>query len=259
MSNRITSRIVSYTVRGFVEKYTTKNTVFPESIQRDEVWNKVNKDGYKEAILKNMTPTPIILADIESSMALAKETNNIQDLAVLKNWYDAGYRNLSIDGGNRTRYLNEEYDKKNGSFRDLSEIDQRFFDHEIQVNIYSNLTIQEMHEMASKTNLGVPWNSADKRNVLIGYVPTFVRSVLSNYKETFSMYMAPREIKRRKADEFIGYYLAYHQNKIDTFNQKSLDSLYKKTELQNEDQFIDTMGVWSKMITYFHSKNYKIT
>ena len=76
MTNRIYIKNSTTSVRNFVENYSEDTTLFLPSIQRDFVWGKKNKDGYYEAILRNMTPTPIILADIETAMNHAKHTNN---------------------------------------------------------------------------------------------------------------------------------------------------------------------------------------
>jgi hypothetical protein len=259
MKNRIKTTILNTSIRNFVEEYSTETTLFLPSIQRGDVWTDVNKKGYMDAIQKNMTPTPIILVDIESSIKVAKELNNQDDVEELTKWYEQGYRHISTDGGNRTRFLNEEYKKLNGNFKNLPEDIKNFLHHPIQVLVFDNMTFDEMHEVACKVNMGVPWSKADKRNTLRGPVPKYVRNITNKVSETFSLFLSSKEISSRKVDELVGYFLCYHQTKVDTLNQKSLDTLYKSNNIVNKEEFEKVLSDWDKVIKVIHSKKHKIT
>lgn len=259
MDNQIKSQFHTVSVRTFVETYTPNKTLFADSIQRGDVWRKANKDGFKEAILKNMTPTPVILADIESSLKEAQYKNDVEEYAQLSEWYNKGFRYVSIDGGNRTRYLNEEYDKLDGNFKDLSEETSRFLSHLVQVAIYSNLTITEMHEMAIRTNLGVPWNKAEKRNALTGFVPKFIRECVSKTTDVFENYLSSMEMKRMKPDELLGYFLVYHQNRPDALRQSNIDTLYTKNSIERQEEFDKLLMDWKKIVSEILEKDNQVT
>jgi len=259
MKNNIKTNTLTTSIRNFVEEYSTETTLFLPSIQRGDVWTEVNKRGYLDAIFKNMTPTPIILADIDSAIKVAKELNNEEDLEKLTKWYEQGYRHISTDGGNRTRFMNEEYKKLNGNFKNLPEEIKFFLQHQIQVLIYDNMTLDEMHDVACKVNMGVPWNKADKRNTYKGPVPKYVRNIVNKYSSTFSLFLSSKEMATKKVDELIGYFLCYHQTKVDTLNQKNLDNLYKTNDIMNKEEFEKVLSDWSKIINVIYPKGHKIT
>jgi len=260
MSNRIIIKNSTTSVRNFVESYSEETTLFLQSIQRAYVWGKKNKDGYHEAILRNMTPTPIILADIETSMNNAKQSGNMEDYEIFKGYYEDGKKYISIDGGNRTKYLNEKYNDQNGMFKNLADDVRMFFEREIQIAVYMNLTFFEMHEMAGKVNMGVPWNKADKRNVVPGPIAHFVRVQTNEYDEIFAGFLNSKEMRTRKVDETLGYYLLYQLHQPDGFKQDMLDSLYKRNHLEEKEKedFQYILSVWSKVITVILDKKYKV-
>ena len=258
MTNRIYIKNSTTSVRNFVENYSEDTTLFLPSIQRDFVWGKKNKDGYYEAILRNMTPTPIILADIETAMNHAKHTNNMEDYQVFKEYFEEGKQYISIDGGNRTKYLNERYEMQCGMFKNMSDELKTFFQHEIQVSVYMNLTFFEMHEMAGKVNMGVPWNKADKRNVLPGPIAQYVRHLTNQYSPIFGEFLTIKEMRTRKVDETLGYYLAYHQTNPDGLKQDLLDALYLRNHIDHKDQFEIVIFLWSKVITIILDGKYKV-
>lgn len=258
MTNRIYIKNSTTSVRNFVENYSEDTTLFLPSIQRDFVWGKKNKDGYYEAILRNMTPTPIILADIETAMNHAKHSENMEDYQVFKGYFEEGKQYISIDGGNRTKYLNEKYESQNGMFKNMSDELKIFFQHEIQVSVYMNLTFFEMHEMAGKVNMGVPWNKADKRNVLPGPIAQYVRHLTNQYSPIFGGFLTTKEMRTRKVDETLGYYLGYHQTKPDGLKQDLLDALYLRNHIDHKDQFELVISSWSKVITIILDGKYKV-
>ena len=258
MSKRIYIINSTTSVRNFVENYSEDTTLFLPSIQRDFVWGKMNKDGYYEAILRNMTPTPIILADIESSMNYAKQCGNQEDYQVFKNYLDEGKMYISIDGGNRTKFLNMKYENQNGMFKNLGDELKSFFYHDIQVSLYMNLTFFEMHEMAGKVNMGVPWNKADKRNVIPGPIAEYVRHLTNRYSTLFSGFLNAKEMCTRKVDQLLGYYLAYHQTKPDSFQQDLLDSLYTRNHIDHKEQFEVVIDAWSKVLPIILERKYKV-
>lgn len=258
MTNRIYIKNSTTSVRNFVENYSEDTTLFLPSIQREFVWGKKNKDGYYEAILRNMTPTPIILADIESAMTHAKHSGNMEDYQIFKEYYETGKQYISIDGGNRTKYLNEKYEEQNGMFKNMSNELKAFFQHEIQISVYVNLTFFEMHEMAGKVNMGVPWNKADKRNVLPGPIAHYVRQLTNQYSSIFEKFLTSKEMRTRKVDETLGYYLSYHQTKADGSRQDYLDLLYRRNHIDHKDQFEVIISVWSKVISNILEGKYKV-
>lgn len=258
MNNRIHIKPITTSVRNFVENYSEDITLFLPSIQRDFVWGKKNQDGYFEAIRRNMTPTPIILADIESAMTNAKHVGNMEDYELFKKYHDSGKQYISIDGGNRTKCLNEKYEAQNGNFKNMKDELKTIFQHELQIAVYMSLTFHEMHEMAGKVNMGVPWNKADKRNVLPGPIPQYVRHLTNQYSPIFKGFLTSKEMKTRKVDESLSYYLCYHQTKADGLKQDLLDKLYDRNHIDNIEQFEVAITTWSKVLPLIIDGKYKV-
>jgi hypothetical protein len=63
----------------------------------------------------------------------------------------------------------------------------------------------------------------------------------------------------RKVDELVGYFLCYHQTKVDSLTQKNLDTLYKSNNIVNKEEFEKVLSDWDKVIIIIHSKKHKIT
>jgi hypothetical protein len=121
------------------------------------------------------------------------------------------------------------------------------------------MTFDEMHEVACKVNMGVPWSKADKRNTLRGPVSKYVRNITNKVSETFSLFLSSKEMSSRKVDELVGYFLCYHQTKVDSLTQKNLDTLYKSNNIVNKEEFEKVLSDWDKVIKIIHSKKHKIT
>jgi hypothetical protein len=256
---KIKSSTTTTSVRNFVETYTPEKTLILESIQRGSVWGKNDKEEYYKSINKGMTPNPIILSDLESSFQRAKEMNLIEDQRKIQSWINEGYEWISIDGGNRTEYKNEKYQEildKYG-FKNLTKELKNFLEHNIDVKVFLNLTISEMHELAINVNKGKPWNNAEKRNAKEGYISDFIRECVKQYKDVFSTYLNKTQIERKVPSDIVGNFLYYFLHRPDTLNIKTLNSLYQKNHFDNVDSFKKILSAWSKVVLEISKSNAK--
>ena len=256
---KIKSSTTTTSVRNFVETYTPEKTLILDSIQRGSVWNKSDKDEYYKSIQKGMTPNPIILADLETSLQKAKENESLVDLKKIENWLKQGFEWLSIDGGNRTDFKNEKYQEilEKYGFKNLPKEFKNFLDHNIDVKVFTNLTISEMHELAINVNKGKPWNNAEKRNATEGFISDFVRDCVNLHKSVFATYLNKSQVARKTPADIVGNFLYYFLHRTDTLNQKTLTSLYQKNNFDNVEIFKKLLSSWAKIVCEISKSNAK--
>lgn len=260
MTRTISANHKTTSIRNFIEQFSIKVTYFSPKIQRsNKVWKKSNKEGYKKSIMTNMVPSPIIIADLRSALSVAKINENIYDVNLIQSWIDMGYRYISLDGGNRTSFLNEEYDAVGPDFRSLPEDITKFFNTDIFVLVYNDLTIQEMHQIAINTNMGCPWNEQEKRNAKTSPISDFIRGISDKYTEAAKRIISTNEIVRMKGDEMYAAFLTYHQTSITGIIKKNLNGLYDRNTIDNKDVFEKIIEQWSPIVIYLSDKKFKVT
>jgi hypothetical protein len=206
-----------------------------------------------------MVPSPIIIADLHSALSVANINGNIEDVNLIQSWIDMGYDYISLDGGNRTSYLNEEYDTVEGDFRNLDKDLKKFFNTTIFVLVYNDLTIQEMHQIAINTNMGCPWNEQEKRNAKTSPISDFIRGISEQYMDAAKRIISANEIVRMKGDEMYAAFLTYHQTSVTGIVRKTLDSLYDRNAMDNKDEFEKIMEQWSPIVLYLSDNKNKVT
>jgi hypothetical protein len=260
MTRTISANHQTTSIRNFVENFSIKVTYFSPKIQRsNKVWKKSNKEGYKKSIMTNMVPSPIIIADLHSALSVAKVNGNVEDANLIQSWIDMGYDYISLDGGNRTSYLNEEYDTVDGDFRNLGKDLKKFFNTTIFVLVYNDLTIQEMHQIAINTNMGCPWNEQEKRNAMTSPISDFIRGISEQYSDAAKRIITANEIVRMKGDEMYAAFLVYHQTSVTGIIKKSLNSLYLRNTIDHKDEFEKIIEQWSPIVIYLNDKKVKVT
>lgn len=232
-----------------------KETYFDKSIQRRQVWKKYNKEGYKLALLSSKVVNPIVLADIMSCKYFAKENGINEDFIYFDELLKKGYKYISIDGGNRSEYLKSLFTGVN--IMELTGELKEIYDSEIFYIIFNNLSKKDIHELAFNTNMGTPWNEQEKRNCIQGPVSDFIRDVSEKMKG-ISEVISGIDITRLGDDELYAYFLSYHQTHSKDIVKKTLSSLYKNSYINNEKEFMNTIELWGKVISYLGQKSSKI-
>jgi hypothetical protein len=245
------------TIQGFIHIVKGNRVYYDPSIQRRKVWNKYNKDGYRESLIEGTDTSNIVLCDIKTSMGYSFSTNNTKDYDYFSNLWNQGYRYISIDGGNRTEYLLGEFNKIDWSLP-LSDEMFDFFNTEISLKYLLNATKNQLHKTFINLNSGEAANPQEKRNAMTGVVSEFVRKIGIEYSDVFLM-ISGLNFSRMKDLELLSQFLLYHQSPLLPIKNKSLNLMYKNTEILNEKQFLDIMKLWGKCVSLIHSTESKIT
>jgi hypothetical protein len=242
-------------IRDFMQD-VQKKVCYDESIQRRQVWTKRNETEYKECLSQGKDVSNIVMADIQSCMNHALFIGSDYDHKYFSELHKKSMRYVSIDGGNRTRYLmklNSEVDWNNASDEEWD-----FFNTPISVVIIGNATKLDLHNIASYLNSGESWNNQEKRNAIHGVVSDFIRKWGNTYSETTKL-IKGITFSRMKDLEFMSQFLLYHQSKGVNINNTNLNNLYKSPIIYNEKQFLDILKVWSECIHLIHETDSSIT
>jgi hypothetical protein len=230
---------------------------YDESIQRRQVWTKRNGTEYKECLLLGKDVSNIVMADVQGCMTLAQTTKSTYDYQYFSELYNQGVRYVSIDGGNRTRYLMKLYDGVDWEGKIEDDVFD-FFDIPISVVIINNATKLDLHDIASYLNSGESWNKQERRNACHGIVSDFIRTWGNTYSETTRL-IKGITFPRMKDLELMSHFLLYHQSKGISINNTNLNNLFKSSVIYNEKQFLDTLKTWSTCIQLIHETGSDIT
>jgi len=253
----IIKKYESKSIQGFIHLVRGNRVYYDPTIQRRRVWKSADKKGYRDSLLEGTDASNIVLCDIKSSMEYSFSHNNIKDYNYFSNLWNQGYRYISIDGGNRTEFLLEEYNKINWD-SPLSDEMFDFFNIEICLKFIFNSTKDKLHKTFINLNSNTSANSQERRNAMEGIVSDFIRKVGEEYSEEL-LKISKLNFSRMQDLELISQFLMYHQSKTTPIKGKGLTLIYKSFELLNEKEFLNTMSVWGKCINLIHETGSKIT
>jgi hypothetical protein len=245
------------TIRTFIDTVMSKRIYNDRTIQRRKVWKKSDKIGYRKSLLEVTDSSNIILADIKSSMDNSFMNNDTKDYQYFSNLYNQGYRYISIDGGNRTDFLIEEYNKIDRSIP-LSDEMNDFLNIQICVQTIYGGSKSHLHKTFINTNSNTSTNSQEKRNATEGVVSEFIRKIGDEYYDELMM-IDGLNYSRMKELELITQFLSYHQNRDKQMSSKNLDLLFESPAIVNEKNFMDIMNIWAKSISLINNTKSEIT
>jgi hypothetical protein len=247
---RIIKKYEEKPIQGFIHLVKGNRVYYDPTIQRRKVWKPLDKIGYRESLLDGTDASNILLCDIKSSMDNSFTTGNMKDYEYFSKLFNQGYRYISIDGGNRTEYLLEEFNKIDWGVP-LSDEMYDFFNIHIDIKYLYNATKNQLHKAFINLNSNTSANPQERRNAMEGIIPEFVRKVGVEYSEELQM-IKGLTFSRMKDLELVSQFLSYHQSKNKPMNNETLDLMYKNVELFNEKNFNDIMKLWGECISLTH-------
>lgn len=253
----IIKKYESKTIQGFIHIVKGNRVYYDPTIQRRKVWKKTDKVSYHQSLLDGTDASNIVLCDIKSSMEYSFSQNNTKDYDYFSSLWNQGYRYISIDGGNRTEFLLEEYNGIDWN-SPLSDEMFDFFNSEISLKYIFNSTKNQLHRTFINLNSNTSANPQERRNAMEGIVSEFIRKVGIDYSGEL-LKINGLTFSRMKDLELISQFLSYHQSKDKPLNTTNLDSMYKNVEIFNEKNFTDIMKVWGKCIDLIHETKSEIT
>ena len=93
-----------------------------------------------------------------------------------------------------------------------------------------------LSELFIRMNDGISLNGPEKRNAVISEFSAVIRSLATTYQDTFSKFFTPKDINRRKIDDFIaGLALLYFHGISTKVSDKNLWSAYESDQGRQTD------------------------
>lgn len=251
----IQSDFYKYTVDSFIKEVlpTTKADYGFQSRVR---WIVDNKKSYVTSLILGMAPSKFILASTDACKITSK---NRFDQDYYKSWKTKGVDYLNIDSNNRvttiSEFIRDEFGIQPG-FYDVSGqiieiisgtndtystlpdvVKQSLLASPLTVEIITSATRDQLSNLFIRMNDGMSLNGPEKRNAVISEFSNIIRSLATEYQETFSQFFTPKDINRRKIDDFIaGLSLMYFHGVTYTISDKTLWAAYESGS--TEDQLI---------------------
>lgn len=247
-NSKLKSEFKVMSVKEFTDLKIAKAIKLEPSFQRgtDDVssWKDENKKDYIHSTLKGNATNFIHLINVKKAVEY-NEGGDPESYEYFKKLDEEGYTYLSIDGNNRSIALKDfrnnefkmyqkEYPYERGIIEVKSEyatyetmpsrLREMFDDEQINLMIYSNVTLKQCSELFRDLNRGKSLNDQQFRQSYLCDTADFVREKRALYIKAIQNFMKEGEIRELNGDQFIAKMISYaHYN---DFDKGKLDKLY---------------------------------
>jgi hypothetical protein len=227
--------------------------------QSNERWNLKQQQHYIESLLTNSAPDPFKFVNVNKCLKNAKKLKQNETGSRTRSYYtkwnDKKIDFLNVDGNNRyitiknffnnelemppikfpypSKSNNKVFKKTEWSFGDLTQETQDDIKNNINVsiNMYTQITIEQMKDLFIRSNSGLPLNRQEKRNAIDSYAVELLRKRTNEFLQLWlgkDVYKKKAEINRRKPDGMIARLMYNHIKGIeDAVNDDDLDNAFK--------------------------------
>ena len=196
---------------------------YADAFQRREVWDSACGNAFLESLTRGWVPlSTIVLAPIHKCLKAAKKNGNEADVKYFQDLLDRGFECISLDGQNRSKYLEKFMKNEVTVTGDLTDADgytitvkNKFFK-DLPVRLQDNIKIssisvanvvtgsqKELSEIFRNLNSGVPLNSHEKRHSYPTPIANEVRRLSEKYNSVMRKLVDEKNISRMFDDELI--------------------------------------------------------
>ncbi len=251
--NPIVSDFYKYTVEEFINEVHSV-TMADYSFQSRVRWSLENKSSYITSLILGMAPSKFILASTDACKVTSK---NPGDRVYFESWRSRLIEYLNIDSNNRVttigEYIRGEFGiqpgfyEVNGQVIEVIEGENDRYDTlpnvllqalknaVVTVEVITSATRSQLSELFIRMNDGISLNGPEKRNAVISEFSAVIRSLATTYQDTFSKFFTPKDINRRKIDDFIaGLALLYFHGISTKVSDKNLWSAYESGSTEDK-------------------------
>ena len=238
-------QVSSYSLELTTLEYLKKiqpNQAADKAFQANEFtrWTEEQGSSYMTSMIRGMAPSKFIFCDVQSCYKAAIEDERKVDVIYFKKWLDAGVSYLNLDSNNRSinisAFVTGQFGieeamyslndiiqnvKKNLNDKliltDNYEIDEKttmpksmanaFLNSKVSLQVYTDVTRDELSEIFIRINDGKPLNDPEKRNAMTSEVANVVRELSEEYRDRFfnekNKWFNLDQQNRRGLDDFI--------------------------------------------------------
>ncbi len=240
------------------------------SFQSRVRWTLDNKRSFVTSLVLGMAPSKFILADTEQCRLT---TRNTRDQKYYDDWKDKGVNYINVDSNNRVttiaEYWNNQFGLESG-FYDIDDsiieiiegendtydrlpdiVREKLNSAVVTIELITCASREQLSQLFIRLNDGMSLNGPEKRNAVICDFANEVRRLATKYQSYLSCFFAPKDIHRRKIDDFIaGLAMIYFHGIGVTISDKTLWSAYRSGS--NEDlgvyKFVDFLEKFFKFL-----------
>ena len=268
----IQSDFFKYSVESFLSEMAPK-TRADYSFQSRVRWSIDNKKSYITSVSLGMAPSKFILASTDACKVTSKIAADKQYYEL---WKGRGVDFLNIDSNNRvttlSEFLRNEFgiqagfyeicgqvieiiEGQNDTYEKLPNVVlQAFLNAVVTVEVISVATRNQLSQLFIRMNDGISLNGPEKRNAVISDFSDTIRDLATTYEGTLKCFFTPKDINRRKVDDFIaGLALIYFRGLGVTVSDKSMWSAYEYGS--TEDQLVGKFASDFKSFITFMGDN----
>lgn len=209
-------------------------------------WTLDNKRSYITSLILGMAPSKFIFASTKE----CTKTRNLTDKDYYDSWNKKGVDYLNIDSNNRVTTIAEFWNNQfglqpgfydvddtiieiktdeNDTYDDLPEIiKQKLESAIITIEVINSASREQLSQLFIRLNDGMSLNGPEKRNAVICDFADEIRRLATKHQTYLSHFFAPKDIHRRKVDDFIaGLALLYFHGVTVTISDKTLWAAYR--------------------------------
>ena len=218
-------------------------------------WSLEQAANYMSSTATGKAPSKFILCDIEKCLESAIQDERPSDIEYYKDWLAMGVKYLNLDSNNRCINVTDFYQNKvaiesdhyrlgdmivlvekglNDTYDKLPKKLKEAFDNAVvSVQMYTDVTRQELSDIFTRLNDGKPLNEPEKRNASTSLVAQAVRELASEYYSVFThknnKWFTDEQGNRRGPDDEVAkmFYLFVNGHSANVSSVKSLKKMYE--------------------------------
>ena len=224
-------------------------------------WSLEQAANYMSSTATGKAPSKFILCDIEKCLESAIQDERPSDIEYYKDWLAMGVKYLNLDSNNRCINVTDFYQNKvaiesdhyrlgdmivlvekglNDTYDKLPKKLKEAFDNAVvSVQMYTDVTRQELSDIFTRLNDGKPLNEPEKRNASTSLVAQAVRELASEYYSVFThknnKWFTDEQGNRRGPDDEVAKMLYLFVNGHSA-NVSSVKSLKKMYEIKSKEE-----------------------
>lgn len=215
-------------------------------------WGSKEQIAYWVSVIFGKARTALHWIDIKECYEYWEElgTDN-ESRDYFKGLLEKGYEYISLDGNNRTITLFDVDAGKLKFPKGLFSLDKvpnirvakplnindpafskplkdKFYETEIPMVIYTNISLNECGDLVRNINAGMPWNAHQMRQSRPSKLAEFIREMRKEYESSFEKSFSEKDLIVLKVDEFLAKLLSYTAHDKHDFSKNALNTLYEE-------------------------------
>ena len=246
-----------FKLKLFVKQFNNDRVYYDPKFQRRKVWQSDNKNKFLESLTLDRLVNPIAVVEVDSCLKFSEELRDQNSIEYFGQLRNEGYKYVSIDGQNRTKFLIEFMNNEcgvQGSFKDADDnikkysttihfchlpqrLKDKIKDSLIEVKVLPPCLLKDLADLCIGTNSGVSLNAQELRQALMTPLSDWVREV--SKKNNKALMRIVKKSSRMQDDELVAKFcMVLDPDKNYKLNTAEIDNYYKKG-LEEEYEYKD--------------------